>query len=153
MENILGNFYCLFQSLFGNSMADYLWGLNIQTSDYSEINQFFQFGLVSLISAIVIAIVYYFVINAASLSKTWIWLIIAIILGLINFGWSAYETLWQFGNGDIDEAFGITESNCYGFAFVNFIVTVIFFVLISLIVKRFSSNGKHTPWKSIWPKH
>lgn len=153
MENFLGDLYCLFQSLFGDRMAHYLWGLNIQTSEYSEINQFFQFGLFSLITAVITAVVYYFVVNATSLSKRWIWAIIAIILAFINFGWAAYDTLWQLNNGNIDPEFGLTESNCYGFAFANFIVTVIFFVLISGIIKRFSSNGKHTPWPSIWPKH
>lgn len=47
----------------------------------------------------------------------------------------------------------ITRSTYVMFGLSNMIIGVLWFILISIIVKRFSVDCRNTPWKSLWPKH
>lgn len=47
----------------------------------------------------------------------------------------------------------ITNKTYVGFGFANMFIGIIYFILISFIIKRFSLDCRHTPWPSIWPKH
>ena len=41
----------------------------------------------------------------------------------------------------------------YKWLYVMMIPGIIYFILISFIIKRFSLDCRHTPWPSLWPKH
>ena len=47
----------------------------------------------------------------------------------------------------------VTNQTYIGFGFANMIIGMLWFLLFSFIMKRFSRDCRHTPWPSIWPKH
>lgn len=47
----------------------------------------------------------------------------------------------------------VNNSTFIMFGLSNMIIGVLWFILISIIVKRFSVDCRNTPWKSLWPKH
>lgn len=153
MEKIFGNIYYFFQSFFGQGMVDFMWGLNCEISDYKEPVRYNTYGIYMSVSVILIAVLYYFVLSYVKLSKWWIWLIIALLVGIGNGVYSYYDLNWLYENGDIQDCHNITIEHLRGFAIANTIVTVLSFTIVSFLFKRFSSNGKNTPWPSIWPKH
>ena len=42
MGKIFGEIYCWFESLFGQDLAEYLWGYNCETQGYDSKNLFTQ---------------------------------------------------------------------------------------------------------------
>ena len=56
MDNLFGSIYCWFESLFGLTLADYLWGLS---SPLSTTNQFISVGLWMFGISLVIVLLYY----------------------------------------------------------------------------------------------
>lgn len=46
----------------------------------------------------------------------------------------------------------ITGGTCVNFGWANMLIAICFYIILSIVVKRFSINCKHTPWKSVWPK-
>jgi hypothetical protein len=162
MEKILGNIYCWFESLFGQNLAEYLWGYNCDAQDYSGINLFNSIGLITIIFSLVFVLAYYYLplilLNHPRCNRWWNWLIILLIssaiCGFIAYGWIINDLL----NGTIGECLMYTKDNqgnilaqlinksdCYLFGFTNFILSSIIFVLWSIIFKWWSPNCKHSP--------
>jgi hypothetical protein len=157
MDEILGTIYCLFESLFGQYLAEYLWGYDCNTETYNRI-LFNSIGLIAIVVSLSWVVLYYYVINHPRFNKWWHWVIMLIILGGINlfiaYGW----TVSDFTNGLIGDCLMYTrneegeiisqliyESDCWMFGVVNFIVSVVFFILFSFLFKWWSTNCKHSP--------
>lgn len=160
MEDILGNIYSWFESLYGYNLGNYLWGLDCN-NQYTNPTLFNNIGIVAMSISVVIAIVYYFVINSPKLVSWWQWLIVLVINGLINFIVGFSWVLNDLNSGKIPECFVyangdgaqlIDSANCLGFGMANFIFSVVFFFVVSFVIKRFSSNCSNTPFVSLFPK-
>lgn len=140
-------FFDLFESIFDYTQGFY---------DFVDVvNIYDPIGIVMIAVVLVIWLLYYVVINHARLNKWFWWLLFALIASGICFG----------------AAWGITSNNVYhyyadesmeipnmGNSFFLLSTTVsiyafIFFLILSAIFKRFCLNCRHTPWKSVWPKH
>ena len=103
MDEILGIVYCWFESLFGQYLGDYLWGLDCTTGYYDSKNLFNIIGLITIALSLLCILVYYYVINHPRFSQWWHWLIVLIVSGIINlliaYGW----TVNDFLNGNIGD--------------------------------------------------
>lgn len=139
-----------------------LWGLAIiENSQASFSDQMYDnalyppIGLVMIISALLFAILYYFVINHARLSRWYWWGLGGLIVAVINF-----LTSWGIADGKLYQIY-VNAGMQYPFSFIDILPfslivamwTFIVYLLTSVIFKRFSINSRHTPWKSLWPKH
>ena len=159
MEDILGNIYGWFESLYGSEMGDYLWGIDCNNA-YSNATLFNNIGLVALGLSALAAVVYYFIINSARLVSWWQWLIVLLINGAVNMVIGISWLSADLESGKIPACFVYNEDgspkidsgNCFGFGLANLIVSAMFFFVISVIVKRFSSNCRNTPFVSLFPK-
>ena len=60
MSEFLGKIYCLAESLFGQYLAEYLWGYNCQTEVYDGQNLFNTIGLITIGVAFLFALAYYY---------------------------------------------------------------------------------------------
>ena len=69
MEEILGNVYCLLESLYGKALSDYLWGYDCNTQDYTLELHYNQFGVIALFSALIIPPIYYYLWNPFRFAK------------------------------------------------------------------------------------
>jgi len=159
MGDILGRIYCMFESLFGRYMGEYLWGYNCNTQTYDGHNLFNSIGLITITVSLAFVLLYYYGINHTRFSQWWHWLIVLLLTGIINlliaYGW----TISDFKNGNIadclmylrnDEGSIISqiiyENDCLMFGFSNFFISIIFFIVFSFMFKWWSSNCKHSPF-------
>lgn len=148
--------YRWFASFFGGDMADYLSGYICPSEDseggYLGTNQFISFGFIALGTALLITIIYYYVINNSRFNQIWSWLLMVLLVALSNFG-IAVGILWnQWYNDGTAECLingsngGIDSSNCLGFGFAHSIISILFFILFSISLKWWSTNCKRTPF-------
>ena len=60
------------------------------------------------------------------------------------------DDCWQIGRDEdgniIYESLLIGTSNCWGFGIANIFVSIIFFIILTFILKWWSSNAKHVPF-------
>ena len=162
MEKFLGNIYCLFESLFGKNLGEYLWGYNCDTQVYDGNNLFNTIGLIAIVVSFVFVLAYYYLpvmlFNHPRSNRWWNWLIILLIAGGINFfigyGW----TINDFLNGNIGDCLMYTKDaqgniisqlinkrDCWLFGLSNLFVSTIFFIGWTIILKWGSRNCKHSP--------
>jgi len=159
MADFLGQIYGWFQSLFGQDLSYYLWGYDPATGGYSNPNIYNHIGIVAFVVSLVLVISFYYIINHPRYCKWWSWLItlgIDCTIGLftgygivaskyVN-GFIPQQLMYQFDSEGNISAYLIGYQNIWGFGIANLIVSGIFFILLSFILKWWSSNAKHVPF-------
>jgi hypothetical protein len=154
--------YLWFEALFGRNLESYLKGdvcENEAADVVSGSNQFIIFGILSLILALVFVIMYYYVINHPRFNRWWSWLTVLLVGGVINlfigFGWTSYSLsngcigdclLYNLQDDPDKQNRLIGNMDCWGFGIDNFIVSVMFFIALSFILKWWSRNCKRSPF-------
>ena len=164
MENFFGNIYYLFVGLFGQHLSDYLWGYNCQTQGWDSPVVYLPIGLTMTITTVFFCILYYYIVNHPRINKWWHWIITCAIVFVTNFLVALFWTKTHLESGLIPECLqytylpdgdvleNITSYNCWLFGLTNGIVSAMLFFVLSIIVKRWSRNCRHTPWRSLLPK-
>lgn len=148
--------YRLFIALFGGDMADYLSGYVCPSEDstggFLAGNQFVMYGFIALGVALVIMLIYYYVINHPRFNRWWSWLLVLVLVGTINLFVGTGMTLGDLDAGNIGDCLiaggngGIYTSNCWMFGLANFFVSSVFFIVFSIVLKWWSTNCKRTPF-------
>lgn len=151
MGNFFGSLYCIFEEFFGLELADYMWG---QTADDQTSNLFIGIGYWLLGISILIAIVFYYLINKPRFGNIWAWLIACATNMVVNFLMGYYWTVSDLYAGlmvatnpktGIQEQLPIDQSNCLCFGVSNAIISIALFFIISLIIKN-GSHSKNAPF-------
>lgn len=158
MENLLGNIYCWFQSLYGQDLSYFLWGYDPAAGVYST-NLYNLIGIVTIVITLVIVLAYYYILNHPRYCKWWSWLLTMLLNAAIALFVGYGIVISKYHNGFIPESlmcqkdadgnivsYLIGESNCWGFGIANLFVSIMFFVLLSLMLKNWSSSAKHVPF-------
>lgn len=159
MKEFFGNIYTWFESLFGKELSEHLWGYECETGTYLT-NLYNQVGVMTLIISLLVAILFYYIINHPRFNRWWSWVIVLFINGLVNMLYAYQFVLSDFRAGKISDCLMyirneksgevvsqlIEEGNCLMFGYTNFIVATLFFIIISFIVKWKSPNAKHAPF-------
>ena len=155
----MGTIYCWFESLFGQDLAEHLWGWDMSTQDYTKANQFNSIGIVLFIISFFMVVLFYYIINHPRFNRWWSWLIVLIANALINFLYGWKLTLSDLSNNLISDDLmyirdvttnavvttKITGSNCVNFGIVNAILAAIFFILFSFLLRWWSRNCSTCP--------
>lgn len=152
MDELFGSMYCWLEDFFGIELANYLWG---GYSPKQDGNMFIGIGLCMLGISFIVAIVFYYVVNHPRLNNWRGWLIFLGANAIINFivGWQRVQ--WDFDDGMMiktivstgaSEKLNIYESDILAFGVTNMIVATIAFVVISYMVKWWSTNCSHAPF-------
>ena len=138
--------YRWFASFFGGDMADYLSGYICPSEEteggYIGNNQFIMYGFIALGIALAVAAIFYFF-NHPKFNKFWSWLLMLLLVGVSNFViaiamlWNEWYTVGTAECLIAGENGGIDGATCIGFAFANFIVSGIFFIVISVVIFNF----------------
>lgn len=153
MEEILGNIYSVFESLYGKPLSEYLWGYNCSTQNYDLDLIYNQFGMIAIISAIFIPPIYYYVWNPVRHQQLKYWGLM-LITGLINSVIVYCMLTSDLNNGMIGDCLlydnqgnqVIDMMNIIMFGVVDFIFTSISFFIISVLIKWGSKAVKHYPF-------
>lgn len=167
MTDLFGSIYCWFEFLFGQNLAEHLWGYNCETQSYSNSNSFSGVGLITLAVTLVVVLIYYYVVNHPRFNRWWSWLITLIGTGFFSLFIGYYLVANDFINGYIGDclmyirdeegniiSYLIRENDCWMFGLANFFVSLGFFIIFSLIFnilgrfipKLASRNCKYSPF-------
>lgn len=137
MGEFFGSLYCaLFEDWFGNELAEYLWG---NASPQQTTNMFVGIGACMLIISLFIMWLYYYIIDSPKLNNLLGWLIFLVINAVINFIIGLQWVLRDLCAGKmVNENFeplAIDESNCLCFGGTNMILSIIAFLIFTVIFK------------------
>lgn len=152
MGDFFGSIYCWFEDFFGIELANYLWG---QSSPEQQDVMFIGVGISMLFISLVVAVLYYYVINHPRLGNIWGWLAFLVVNAIINFlvGWQ--WVLKDYYDGLMVKVSAITgkledlpidEGNILAFGVTNAILSVLAFLIFSSIIKWWSTNVSHVPF-------
>ena len=152
MDQIFGSIYCWLDGFFGIELADYLWGIS---SPLQKSNMFIGIGFSMLVISLLIAVIYYYVINHPRLNNWWGWLIFLGVNAAINF-----VVGWQWVLKDKYAELMVTKDPVTGnmvnlsiyprdivaFGVTNMLDAIIAFIVFSYIIKWWSSNCSRAPF-------
>lgn len=147
MGELLGNIYSsLFEEWYSVELSDYIWGV---MSPAQTANLYVNFGLVMLILTLIFGIVYYFVMDRHSWSHWWCWGIAMMVPAIMNFAYGYSVLANQYNEGlMIDQKqneLGFSTIDFVNFGICNLLMSIIVFVLFTLVVKFLF---KFTPMQS-----
>lgn len=152
MGEFFGSIYCWLEDFFGLELANYLWG---ESTPLQDSNMFIGIGLTMLVLSLIVTVCYYYVVNHPRLNNWWGWLIFLGVNAILNFvvGWQ-----WVLKDYYADkmvitskitgkqESLPIDPSDILAFGVTNMIDAIIAFILISYIVKWWSTNCSRAPF-------
>ncbi len=152
MGEFFGSIYCaLFEDFFGLDLADYMWGN--ATPDGS--NLFIGIGLWMFGVSLLMAVLYYYVIDKPRWANIWAWLVFMLANFVLNFiiGWQWVLTDYYAGDMAAPDpvtqqmvALPIDFSDCLCFGVTNAILSLVVFFIFSLIIKWRSTNCWQVPF-------
>ena len=155
MGKFFGDLYDLFEAMFGQGLAQYLW---YGPHPANQINLYWKIGLLSLIISICVAVMFYYVINHPRCNTWWWWSIFLVANSFINFivGWqwigsqnidvqNCMSELNELAGGQYSYAVSPTDYISFGWA--NFFVSMFFFIVISFMIKYWSRNCSSAPFR------
>jgi len=154
MEEILGNIYSFFDSIYGKPLSEYLWGYNCSTQDYDMDLLYNWFGLIAIITAFVIPPIYYYVWNPVRNQQLKYWGLM-IVSGLINFSIVYYVLKDNLDKGLIGDCLlydnlgiqVVDTMNIVMFGVVNFFFSAFLFFLTSVLLYKWGSKAvKYYPF-------
>lgn len=152
MGEFFGNIYCWLEDFFGIELANYLWG---EASCHQMSNMFIGIGLSMLVISLVVAVCYYYVVNHPRLNNWWGWLIFLGANAVINFvvGWQWVLRDYAAGLMECKDTvtgkmvnLPISTDNILAFGVTNMIDAIIAFIVISYIIKWWSTNCSRAPF-------
>lgn len=159
MGDFFGTIYSWFKSLWCDYLNYFLWGYEPATLSYSGTNMYTIAGLVTAIVALVIVLVYYYIINHPRWCKWWSWLIALLLNSVVGLfvafgmsysnyinGYIPQELVYQFDEEENVIAHLITSLDCWGFGIGGAIVSALFFIVFTFVLKWWSTNAKHVPF-------
>lgn len=148
-------FFSLFYQLnvYGQDLFYHLKGWDNGMQDFvAANNQFPTIWLVTFFSALLVFVVFYYILNHPRFNKIWHWLIAMAVLALGIFFWSRGLVLADLSGASmhpIDSALNISTDNALMFGVYNAVLSAIFFLFFSIVGRFGSKNCKNTPWKSL----
>ena len=147
--------YEFFIGLYGDNLGLHMYGgYPCPTNGFANQSLYIPIGIFMILSTLLIAVLFYYAINHPRFNRCYHWLIILLINSGINFFIGFYRTYIDLSTGSIcpdlvkDPVSGfinITNFNCIGFGFVNSIVAMFAFILISFIIRWWSKNCSTCP--------
>jgi hypothetical protein len=148
--------YRWFISWFGSDLAQHLKGWDETAGNYIKPNFFLDFGIITLVVVALSCILYYYIIDHPRQNRRCKWLCwllsVAGLNLLIAFVISFKDVI--AGNISPDIATTISLLHCLGFGLTNFVISALFFLIISFVIKLLSKsnilpsrNCEHSPFK------
>lgn len=157
MLDFLGKVYeAIFGSwLFSDAMSDYLWGYGLEGDDTIYLNKYVLFWAIALSAGFLVSLLYYKIIDKDSWAKLWTWLLVGLGGGLLvmlcttSVLWDQWNTLGTVLNLMSYDSQGeqmIDFIDLLGAGLSQFLLTILFYFLFSLLLKRKSYNCRYIPF-------
>lgn len=148
-------FFSLFYQLnvYGQDLFYHLKGWDNGMQNFvAANNQFPTIWLVTFFSALLVFVVYYYILNHPRFNKVWHWLITMAVLAIGIFIWSRGLVMSDIAGVSlhpVDPALNVSADNALMFGVYNAVLSAIFFLFFSIVGRFGSKNCKNSPWKSL----
>lgn len=140
-------------NVYGQDLFYHLKGWDNGMQDFvAANNQFPTIWLVTFFSALMVFVVYYYILNHPRFNKVWHWLITAAVLAIGIFIWSRGLVMSDIAGDSlhpIDPALNVSADNALMFGVYNAVLSALFFLFFSIVGRFGSKNCKNSPWKSL----
>ncbi len=143
MKDFFAFIYEIFRSFYGGDLADHLYGVDAKSASlYSWV------GVIMVISSLLLALIFYKVIDSPKPRKSLSWFIYLLINAAINFFLGFYLPYRDFQAKNISAEIlkNIDAGNIVAFGVANAIVATLFFMFFSIFIRRLSNNNRLTPF-------
>lgn len=142
MSNFFEFIYGWFQSFFGLDLSMYL----------SNENLWLGIGCLMIGISLFVVLLYYKILDLPALSKIWCWGLFLVGNFVVNLfvGWAwVWTERENFVSGDDEtgqQMLDISQGNLWGFGASSAILSLLFFILFTLLLKWWSTNCKRCPF-------
>jgi hypothetical protein len=139
---------------YGAELFEHLKGWDDSMMGYNpDYNQFpYIFGSIMFICVVMFAL-YYYIINHPRLNRWWFWLSDFVAILIMSYVWGYYMVRTDIVRGNIAPSLidKIGNINAISFGIYNVILAALIYLLMTLLLRHWSRNCKHSPWIS-WNK-
>ena len=148
-------FFYKLKNVYGAELYEHLKGWDDSLMDYNpDYNQFPSICVSTFAICIGVFVLFYYLLNSPRFNRWWSWLIMLIIVGASAFGWG-----YQVVNTDIvSQSIApslitkIGSLNATMFGLYNMVLAAIIFFVLTLALRHWSKNCKHSPWTSLFTR-
>jgi hypothetical protein len=145
----------IYRWFISSDLAEHLKGWDQAASDYIKTNLFWWVDIATLVIVLLACITYYYFLDHPRQNRWWKWLVVwllpvAFLNFLIAFGISFNDVIAE----NISPDLVISWLHCLGFGLTNFVISALFFLIISFVIKLLSKfniypsiNCEHSPFK------
>lgn len=145
----LFDFFYRWKSFYGEALYEHLKGWDDAMMGYNpNYNQFPALFLWTVGIAIIVFLLYYYIINSPRLTKWWHWMLSLVIVGVAAFGVAYHTVDVDVINNNIAVSLQpyIGANSALMLGIYNFLLAVLFYFVFTLLFRRWSKNCKHSPW-------
>ena len=148
-------FFYKLKNVYGAELYEHLKGWDDSLMDYNpDYNQFPSICVSTFAICIGVFVLFYYLLNSPRFNRWWSWLIMLIIVGASAFGWG-----YQVVNTDIvSQSIApsliakIGSLNATMFGLYNMVLASNIFFVLTLALRHWSKNCKHSPWTSLFTR-
>jgi len=136
MDTLFNTLYYYLRSLYSRELDDYL---------YSTIPGYLHLGIILTLSTFIVCAVFCYLLAPVRNQTKW-WFVYAGINAVINIASGLYYTVTPLINNQIDPSEEWSYLDCFGFCLANILLSFIFFIIASLLIK-WGSTAKYVPFQ------
>ena len=145
-------FFYKLKNFYGAELYEHLKGWDDAMMDYNpDYNQFPSICASTFAICCVAFVLFYYVINSPRFNRWWSWLIVLIIVGGSAYGWGYQVVNVDVINQSIAPSLiakiGLLNATMFGL--YNSLLATVIFLVLSIGLRHWSKNCKHSPWVSI----
>lgn len=149
-------FYSLGKVFYGNALFEHLKGYDSSIGGFNpEYWRFFGLLVGHVIApALILFLLYYYIVNHPRLNRWWHWLIGLGAIALYSFVSGRGFVMGDIRNEAIDPdlAGQISSFNASMFGVYESLLAMLLFFLLTLTLRHWSANCKNSPWESLLSK-
>ena len=148
----LFEFFYKLKNFYGAELYEHLKGWDDAIMDYNpNYNQFPSICVSTFAICCIAFVLFYYVINSPRFNRWWSWLIVLIVVGGSAYGWGHQVVIVDVINQSIAPSLitkiGVVNATMFGL--YNSLLAIIIFFVLSIGLRHWSKNCKHSPWMSI----
>ncbi len=148
MKEIFASFYELFSRLgfYNTDLGLYLYGFDCTTGTFERNSLYPMFGWIMILGSIIMAALFYYIINHPRFNKWTHWLLILGISSLFQYAIPYFTLSDHLEVGRICGDLIVHKSDISGFAFTNLFLALVIYIFASFVMRWWSRNGSCTPY-------
>jgi len=139
--------YRWFISFYGSDLGKHLGGWDVDTGAFTKTDIFTISGIIVLVTTLFTGATYYYIYDHPRMNRWWKWLLFWLTpVTLVNFFAAFLMAYTDVLSENVSTDLTVYWYSCLGFGFVNFIISAIFFIIVSFCFSFGSRNNRYSPF-------